>query len=394
MAASQHCPSRAALTRNRSRRLVTLITLLVLSAPAAAANLTGKVINRTTQKPVSGDEVILFSLSADGMKETMRTQTDGSGRFTVLVADSQATYLLRIVHQGVTYDRMVQSGAKTITADVYDIAAEVEGVTAIMDVERFEATHDRLEIKQLVTMRNVSKPPRTLMNDRPFEIRLPPEAQVKSGLVQVEDSQPIRTKLAAGDNKGDYYFRYPLRPGDTRFGIVYQLSYDGEAVLEPKIRNAGERFVIMLPKSMRFEPKVAGIFQPKLDVSPDNVQGTVPVALEQVLAFRISGRGLLAELQDQQQPARSDQRQAVSPAPMRRVSSVPENAVRSSSSLQGRDSLVLGGLSLVLAGSTLWLYLKTRSAIARAKTGTAVHSYQWQPRRSRKRVSVKFGRTA
>jgi 5-hydroxyisourate hydrolase-like protein (transthyretin family) len=377
----------------RSGSLVILITLLVLGAPAAAADLAGRVINATTQKPASGDEVILFSLSADGMKETIRTQTDGSGRFTVLVADSQATYLLRVVHQGVTYDRTVQSGAKTIIADVYDVAAEVEGVTAIMDVERLEATHDRLEIKQLVTMRNVSKPLRTLMNSRPFEFLLPPEAQVKSGLIQMEDGQPLRSKPAAGAQRGEYYFRYPLRPGDTRFGIVYQLPYDGEAVLEPKIRNAGERFVIMLPKSMRFEPKVAGIFQPKLDVSPDDVQGTAPVTEGQMLAFRISGTGLLAELQGRQQEARSGQPQALRRAPTRRVSSVPENSIRSSSSLQGRDSFVLGGLTLALAGSTLWLYLKTRSARARAKMGTAVHSYQWQPPRGRRRVSVKFGRT-
>jgi len=56
----------------------------------------------------------------------------------------------------------------------FDVAQQLEGVTAIMDVQRFEATSDQLEVKQLITVRNDSRPPRTLMNDRPFEIQLPP----------------------------------------------------------------------------------------------------------------------------------------------------------------------------------------------------------------------------
>src|SRR5438105_3570809 len=64
-----------------------------------------------------------------------------------------------------------------------------------------------LEVKQLVTMHNASKPPRTLMNDRPFSIQLPPEAQVLSGLVQLGDGEPLKSKPAPGERKGEYAFR-------------------------------------------------------------------------------------------------------------------------------------------------------------------------------------------
>ena len=43
-------------------------------------------------------------------------------------------------------------------------------MNTVMDVEHLETVGDQLEIKQLVTMRNQSKPPRTLMADRTFEI--------------------------------------------------------------------------------------------------------------------------------------------------------------------------------------------------------------------------------
>ena len=395
-ATKMRCSSPAVFVRVKSGNLapgaLALITVLASCAPAFADDLTGKVVNATNQKPVSGDEVILFGLPNKRMQEMTRTRTDRHGRFAVLVADSHVTHLLRVVHQGVTYDHMVQSGARTVAVDVYDVASKLEDVNAIMDVERFEATHDRLEIKQLITMRNSSRPPRTLMNDRPFEFRLPPEAEVKSGVVQVEDARPIRTKPAPGRDKGEYYFPYPLRPGDTRFGIVYQLAYDGGAVLEPQIRNAGERFMIMVPKSMTFQPKAPGIFQPRTDVSPDNVQEAAPVAVGQMLAFRISGTGLLAELHDQQQHARSGPRQLPTRPPTRHGRG-SERVFRSSTSFQNRDLFVLSGLTVALTASTLCLYLKRRSAIARAKRGTAVHSYQWQPRRGRRRVSVKFSRT-
>src|SRR5437879_200838 len=203
---------------------------------------------------------------------------------------------------------MVEPDVNRVVVQVYDVVDKLEGVAAIMDVQRFEARSDTLEVKQLVTLRNASKPPRTLMNDRPFEVQLPPEAQVKSGLVQIEDGQPLRDKPAPGEHKGEYYFRYPLRPGDTRFAVVYQLPYSGKAVFEPKIRNAQERFVVMLPKSMRFEQR----------------------------AQASSGGG-------------------------------PGPPPKSPGPLQNHDSFILWGLTVVLTAGTVYLYVRRRSAVARAR---------------------------
>jgi hypothetical protein len=369
-----------------------LATLLVVGASAPAADLAGRVTSGTTRKPAVGDDVLLIPTSGGSGKESVRVKTDGAGRFRLSVADTRGSYLVRVVHQGVAYDKIAQPNANFVAVQVYDVADKLDGVTAIMDVQRFEATGDRLEVKQLITMRNTSVPPRTLVNDRPFEIRLPPEAQVLSGLVQVGESEPLKSKPVPGEHKDEYYFRFPLRPGDTRFAIVYRLAYNGKAMVEPRIRNAQERFVVMLPKSMTFEPQARGIFQPMLEVSPDNVQGTGPVTLGQTLAFRISGTGTLTELQGRRPPGRNGQRQAQNPGSTH-ARSGPENLVRPFPAFQDRDSFILIGLTLALIASTLWLYLKRRSAIARAKMGTPVYYYQWQPRRARRRASVKFGRT-
>jgi len=200
---------------------------------------------------------------------------------------------------------MIETGVKRIAVEVFDVAQRLEGISAIMEVQRFEATSDQLEVKQLITVRNDSQPPRTLMNDRPFEIELAPEARVQSGLVQVEEGQPLKQKPVPGDQKGQYYFAFPIRPGDTRFAVVYRLPYSGEALIEPRIRNPLEKFVVMLPKSMKFEPRAAGIFASMPGSTPDNVQGTAPLSPDQVVAFRISGTGTLEELEGRRQEAQN-----------------------------------------------------------------------------------------
>jgi len=48
-------------------------------------------------------------------------------------------------------------------------------------------------------------------------------------------------------------------------------------VIEPKIRNPLEKFVVMLPRSMTFQPQASGIFEALPETTPDNVQGTAPL---------------------------------------------------------------------------------------------------------------------
>jgi len=331
-----------------------LATLLVVGASASAGDLAGRVTNGTTKKPAAGDEVVLLTSSNGGMKESARAKTDSAGHFNLTVGDTRGSYVVRVLHQGVTYEKIAEPNSTLVAIQVYNVADKLDGLSAVMDVQRFEARNDRLEVKQLVTMHNASKPPRTLMNDRPFSIQLPANAQVLSGLVLLGDGEPLKGKPAPGERKDEYYFRSPLRPGDTRFAIVYRLPYNGEAVVEPTIRNAQERFVVMLPKSMTFQAQAGGIFQAMLNVTQDNVQGTAPVTLGQTLAFRISGTGTLAELQGREQPSRSD---SVQPAGQ------PDLGFHASPGTSGRDKLILGGLGVVLLVFSVVLIAKTRRQV-------------------------------
>jgi len=224
-----------------------------------------------------------------------------------------------------------------------------------MDVQRLEATSDQLEVKQLITVRNDSQPPRTLMNDRPFEVELAPEAQVQSGLVQVEEGQPLKQKPVPGEQKGQYYFAFPIRPGDTRFAVVYRLPYSGEALIEPRIRNPLEKFVVMMPKSMKFEPSAAGIFASMPGTTPDNVQGTAPLSPDQVVAFRISGTGTLEELEGRRQEVQSGKTE-----PATRPGGGIGPPIEAPDPLQKYRLPILAGTIVLLGAGAVYVLKKTR----------------------------------
>jgi len=339
--------------------LALLVTTLLGSGTTWASGLRGSVMNGTINQPAAGDEVVLLTLSNDGMSESARVKTDRTGSFVFEDAESTGSRVVRVVHQGVTYHSIVPADGKRLKVRVYDVAVKLEDVSAVMDVQRFEATEETLEIKQLVTMRNESRPPRTLMNDRPFEIQLPLNAKMQSGLVQFENGQPLKQSPVA-DEQGQYHFVFPLRPGDTRFAVVYRVPYTGEAFIEPKIRDAREQFVIMLPKSMKFEPKTAGIFEPRPGATPDHVEGTGPVTPGQTLAFRISGTGMLEELQGSRKQDQNGQAASKKERPGGGLGA----PIDAPDPLHENRWQILAGLTLLLVVGVLSVVRKTRVSCA------------------------------
>jgi hypothetical protein len=351
-----------------------LAACLGLNALATAATLKGTARNGTTGKPAAGDEVVLINLSEAGMDESARAQTDSAGRFSFTIADTQTPRLVRTIHQGVSYHKLAPAGATSVEVEVYDAATKLDGVTAIADVQRFQAEGETLQVIEQIAVRNASSPPRTL--SRPFEIHLPPEAQIDSGMVQTGRGQPLKSMPLPGSEKGRYYFSSPLRPGDTRFQVVYRLSYKGVAVIEPKSLYPLERFVIVLPNSMKFEPKTAKNFQPGFSKTGDIVQVASAVKPGQPLTFQISGAGTLSEIQRTQPEKAQGGETAARPggglgAPIE----LPDP-------LQRDRWLILGGLALVLTAGAVFVGRRP----AAAKNTSDVLARNGKPQRSQIRA--------
>jgi hypothetical protein len=285
----------ARVTRLCSPFLALLV--LLLASLASAQTLTGNVKNSTTGKPSAGDDVILLSLG-QGMEEAGRTKSDAKGNFSFKLDSSQGPHLVRVVHQEVTYHRMAPPGTTSVQVEVYDVSKKVEDISVVADIMRFQAGQGQLQVERTFAVNNASKPPRTQMNEHNLEFYVPDGATIAEGQAMTAGGQPVNSApVPEGANaKNRYAFLFPLRPGETRFSVVYTVPYTGSVNIDPKSVYPLEHFVVIASKSIQFSAASGANFQiAPYPGQPDaNVQVASNTQLGQALAFKLSGEGMLA----------------------------------------------------------------------------------------------------
>jgi hypothetical protein len=271
--------------------LFCVAALLALTVAASAANLKGTVTNGTTGKPSAGDDVVLLKL-AQGMEEAARTKSDAKGNFSFTL-DEAAPHLVRVIHQNVTYHKQIPPGTSTADVTVYDAAKQLDTIGASVQVMRFSASKDTLQVSELYAVKNSSEPPRTLSGDQTFEIELPAGVQLDGAIaVSGTNGMPVNSAPVPSDKKkGHYFFVFPLRPGETRFEVSYHLPYTGEASFQPKALYPLEHFVVVVPKSMQFSAGGDARFQPMPDETGVTAQVSTSMKPGDSVAFKIAGAG-------------------------------------------------------------------------------------------------------
>ncbi|MGA2746271.1 MAG: hypothetical protein ABSE44_16370, partial [Candidatus Sulfotelmatobacter sp.] len=142
------------------------------------------------------------------------------------------------------------------------------------------------------------KPPRTQMNEHNLEFYVPDGAAVSEGQAMTAGGQPVNSApVPEGENaKNRYAFLFPLRPGETRFSVVYTVPYTGSVNIDPKSVYPLEHFVAIAPKSIEFSGAPGTNFQvAPYPGQPDaNVEVASNTQLGAPLAFKLKGEGTLA----------------------------------------------------------------------------------------------------
>ena len=371
-----HRPSPVILSETPfvSRRIYAIPrTLLVglaifVASFASAQTLTGTVRNVTTGKPSAGDDVVLLSLG-QGMEEAGRTKADAKGHFSFKV-DSQGPHLVRVIHQEVTYHRMAPPGTTSVEVEVYDVGKKVDGIQVVADIMRFQAGQGQLHIERTFAVTNNSKPPRTQMNEHNLEFYVPEGAQILEGQAMTAGGQPVKSApVPEGANaKNKYAFLFPLRPGETRFNVVYSVPYTGSANIDPKSVYPLEHFVAIAPKSMEFSAAPGVTYQvAPYPAQPDaNVEVASSAQLGQTLAFKLSGEGTLAEPKEDGQAAQSE-------GPSAQNDNRPGGGlgppIDAPDPLQKYRWWILGGFAAVLIVGGIFVASRQQAANRVARTG-------------------------
>jgi hypothetical protein len=347
--------------------IVAVLLVFAWCSFCSAETLRGTVTNGTTQKPAVGDDVVLIKLG-QGMEEAGRTKTDPKGGFSFTLDDAAGPHLVRAIHQGVTYHRMAPPGTSSVDVQVYDVGKKIAGISLTADVMRFQAQGSELQAIRLFAVANSSDPPRTQMNDQNFEFYLPEGAQIDQAEAMTAGGQPLKSMPVPQKERNRYAFVFPLRPGETQFQLAFHMPYNGEATIDPKALYASQHFVVMLPKSMQFAAETAAAFQTMKD--PRQSDATVQVASNtkpgQVLAFKISGTGLMS---DQSASDEGNGAQQGGPGPtVAGRDSRPGGGL--GPPIDAPDPLskyrwyILGGFAVVLAGGAFYI-VKRPSAVAK-----------------------------
>jgi len=276
------------------RRVAGIATLLVaFTGFAFAESITGTVINKTTNKPAVGDDVVLIQL-AQGMQEAARTKSDAHGRFTLNVPDS-GMHLVRVTHDKAAYFRPAPPGTQSVEVEVYNAAAKVAGVTGEADVMRVQtdASGKKLDVVENFFIKNGSNPPKTQFSARSFEFYLPAGAVVESSAALAPGSMPVKAAPMPLGDPNHYAFIFPLRPGETRFQITYSLPYSGSFKFVPRVTMPTDTVAIIMPKNMTFAAGPSTAYSPVTEETTAQTYVARNVAPSQVLDFTLSGSGQL-----------------------------------------------------------------------------------------------------
>jgi hypothetical protein len=275
---------------------LTLAALTLIAGFAAAETVTGKVVNKTNNKPAAGDDVVLLQL-AQGMQEIGRTKTDSRGHFSIEVP-ADGLHMLRVVHDKANYFKPVEPGTDSYDIDVYTAAPQVEGVSLEADVMRVEseAGGSGLHIVEHYLIKNASSPEKTLMSDHPFELYLPAGAIVEGSAAKGPGGMAVQQPLVPENEPNKFTILFPLRPGETEFQVTYKLPYspDKGREFQPRLTMPADALALILPKSMTFKAAQESLYTPVPDdglnaqtYAARNVQPSEP------LAFTLSGSGQL-----------------------------------------------------------------------------------------------------
>ena len=271
--------------------------VLLASAWAQAASVSGTVTNKTTGKPAAGDTVVLVDVQS-GMSEVAKTTTNGQGHYS-LSEPGSGPYLIRVTHQGAGYFIAAPQGSGPGDINVYDVSAKVEGVFIEADVFEFETdASGQLHVIERYFVHNTSNPPQTEWSPKAFQLSLPPEATVSGVAAQRPAGLPTSVKLDQAGAKGHYAFNFPIEPDqgekDTLFQLDYTVPYSGgKFTFHPEVSLPTQSVGVLLPKSMTFAAGSGSAFQ-AIQQDP-GIQTFVAKNLTpgKTLEFTISGTGAM-----------------------------------------------------------------------------------------------------
>ena len=266
----------------------------LLLASMAFAAVDGTVVNQTTGKPQAGATVTLYKIGQAGPEAIESVKSGVDGKFHISQdAPGPVPRLVRAAYQDVTYNHMLPPGSPSndITVDVYNSSKQPGDAKVDQHVVVFEPVRGQLMVAEWYMFKNSGKITYNDVEGGTLRFYLPPSA---SGAVKVNATAPQGMPIAQAAEKtataNVYKVTFPIKPGDSRIDITYNVPFNAPGTFDGKILYTGGPTRLVAPNGVT----IKGDSVQSLGQEP-RTQATIYDVKSNDFKVEISGAGALQD---------------------------------------------------------------------------------------------------
>ncbi|MBL8233005.1 MAG: hypothetical protein JNL98_31190 [Bryobacterales bacterium] len=226
--------------------------LLAASLPLMAA-VDGVVMNGTTGKPQAGATVSIYKFGDAGMESMETVKADAQGKFAFqYTVPPGGPSLIQAAFEGVTYNKMLNPGAPVsgVEVEVFSALPKPGEAKVSQHMILFEPVEGKLIMSENVIYQNTGK---TTYNDPAgsFRFYMPKEAGGKAKVMcAAPNGMPIEKSPSPTKVDGVYAIDFPIKPGETRFQVTYEMPMPDPAVFSGRILHKEGQTRLVTPKGV------------------------------------------------------------------------------------------------------------------------------------------------
>jgi 5-hydroxyisourate hydrolase-like protein (transthyretin family) len=201
-----------------------LVAALLAPLPLLAA-VDGVVINRTSGKPQASVTVNLVQPGEKGMQTLGTATSDAAGKFAIDKEFARnGPTLIQAQYKDVTYTKLIPPNMPTtgVEVEIFDASSKPGIAKTAEHMILLEPSAESLTVNETFLCQNQSNLTFADPENGSLQFFLPEAAGGKVRVtISAPGGMPIQRPAEKVGRSGLYKVSYPLKPGETRFDIVY-----------------------------------------------------------------------------------------------------------------------------------------------------------------------------
>ena len=228
---------------------------LLVSLPAFSA-VTGTVINRSTGLPQAGATVALNKLGQNGIELIDQAKSDVAGKFSINQTPQGTPYVIRTAFDGITYNHMLPPGSPTtdLSIEVFNVSKQPGAARISKHMLLFEPSGGQMTVNETFLFNNDGKTAWYDASNGTLHFFLPASAGGKATVQgTAPGGMPIGAAVDTTATSNVFKVDFPVKPGETRFDIVYTVPYTDGADYEGKVVTKDENTYLIAPNGVTLD---------------------------------------------------------------------------------------------------------------------------------------------